>query len=531
MSRLLILCTHLCKNFGSQKVLEGLSLSINAGERFALIGENGCGKTTLIRLLAGLLLPDEGQLQRSKNLTIAYLPQELIDFNPNQTVRQFLLDTPLQKIENTLSALADRLDDPEALALWANLQHEFEQKGGYTRTPIEKVLYPLKIEIALDKLMGSLSGGERMRVALAKTLLDKSDLLLLDEPTNHLDNDMIKWLQTKLSELKTAAIIISHDRKFLNGSCNKLLELSKKGLSAYGGSYDYYLNERENLLQRQLKDYERQKEEESILKDKIRELTFSRGSPKAAKDSNKLAYNLRGNGHQKSTQRALDNHKSKLQEIEKSPLQRPLEKTIRGLSFSSSPLTDHWALEFDHVSKAFGPRAVLDNFNGSLLAGERILIRGTNGCGKTTLLAIAAGHLILDSGKIRRHSSAKIGYLDQDVTLLPMDLTVTEYFGKNFNLMPEDICKELHMAGLGDFDLIDRPFKSMSVGQRKRMMLLNLVLSKPNVLLLDEPTNHLDLKTLEALEKALMNFEGAILVVSHDQTFIEKVATQVWELT
>ncbi|MBA3239540.1 MAG: ABC-F family ATP-binding cassette domain-containing protein [Parachlamydiaceae bacterium] len=531
MSRLLIHCTHLCKNFGSQRLFERLSLSVNAGERFALIGENGCGKTTLIKILKGLVLPDEGDVRSAKNLVISYLPQELYDFCPDQTARDYLLDTPLRELERRMAFLERSLDDPDVLTKWAELQADFEQRGGYSRIPIEKVLFPLKIDLALDSLMGNLSGGERMRIALAKVLMEKSDLLLLDEPTSHLDFDMINWLQTMLSERTTAAIIISHDRKFLNASCNRLLELSNGFVTSFGGSYDFYLQERENMIQRQLREYERQNEEKKSLKEKLHSLTFSQRAPKGPKDSNKLAYNLRGGGHQKSTQRTIENYKTKLAEIESQLLQRPQAKTVRGLNFSPNPLAEKWALEFDHVNKSYGSRPILIDFTGELLAGDRIVIRGPNGSGKTTLLDAVAGLLEIDEGKLQKHSSVKIGYLDQGVRQLPMDQTAAEYFVQHFKLSTEDVCKELHISGLAGVDIIQRPFKTLSLGQRKRMMLLSLVLSKANVLLLDEPTNHLDFQTLEALEKALLSFEGAILAVSHDQTFIEKIATKVWDLS
>jgi ATPase subunit of ABC transporter with duplicated ATPase domains len=458
------------------------------------------------------------------------LPQELYDFNPLQTARDFLLDTPLRGLERKMTLLEMNLDNPEVLIEWAELQVEFEQRGGYCSIPIEKVLFPLKIDLALDCLMGNLSGGERMRIALAKVLIEKSDLLLLDEPTSHLDLDMIIWLQTMLSESTNAAIIISHDRKFLNASCNRLLELSNGHLTSFGGSYDFYLQERENILQRQLKEYERQIEEKKCLKEKIHSLTFSQRAPKGPKDNNKLAYNHRGGGHQKAAQRAIENYKIKLAEMETQALQRPQTKIERGLNFSPNPLRDKWALKFEHVNKSYGSRSILTDFKGAILEGDRIVIRGPNGSGKTTLLEAVAGLLEIDSGKIHKHSSVKIGYLDQGVKLLPLDLTAAEYFVQYFQLSPEDVCKELYKAGLDGIDIIDRSFKTLSLGQRKRMMLLSLVLSRANVLLLDEPTNHLDFQTLEVLEKALLSFEGAILAVSHDQTFMGKIATEIWEL-
>lgn len=530
MSRPLIQCSFAFKSFGTYSLFEGITLSINQGEKFALIGENGCGKTTLLQIFAGMQTFDEGSLHRAKKLTIGFLPQELFIADPTISVRAFISESSLPMLENKMALLESRLDDPACLSEWADLHEEYEKRGGYQQFPLEEFLYHLKIDLMLDHPMSTLSCGQCMRALLAKILLNNPDLILLDEPTNHLDQEMICWLEKMLANRKGAAIIISHDRRFLNKTCNRLIEIQKGHLSSFRGSYDFYLEQKEKDIQRQIKAYESSQQELKILKEKLHSLAFSKRSYKPSTDNNKLAYNQRGEGHQKSIRRSLENLKTKINEIEASPLPHPKPKNIKGLHFSGDPLNSDAALTFDGVFKSFGNKVILSDYTNTLHKGERIIITGPNGSGKSTLIALAAGCLPIDSGCIRKCESAKIAYLDQEVKMLPMEQTPLEYFFSSFNLLEEDLVKELYKLSLGNFDLIKCRFKNLSTGQRKRLMILSLILSKPNILLLDEPTNHLDFLTLEALENALISFEGAILATSHDRTFINKIATNIWLL-
>lgn len=526
MSRLLFQFSHLFKSFGSITLFDDISLSINQGECFALIGENGSGKTTLLQLLAGRILPDEGQVQCDPNLTIGFLPQEVAVAHPEITVRQYIEEGPIANLERQMAAF---LEHPDRLAEWAELHDEYEKRGGYRRLPLQQVLKGLKIETALDIPIETLSSGQRVRVALAKALIEEPDLLLLDEPTNHLDQEMLLWLKETLQRRAGATIIVSHDRKFLNETCNRLIEIQGAQLTCYEGSYDFYLEEQERILERKIKAYEAQKEELSQLKQKIRALTFSKAKASPPSDRNIMYYDRRGEHYQKSLQRTLNTLKARLEEIEANPLPHPKPRSITGLRFTPTPLASTVAIELDGVSKSFGEKTLFLNLHKILCKGDRIVLTGPNGCGKTTLLRCMARILPVDSGNIRIAPSAKIAYLDQEVELLPMNQTPLEYFENRFRLSEEDLHREVHKAALGDADLLNRPFGILSVGQRKRLILLSLVLERPNILLLDEPTNHLDFLTLEAFEKALLNFDGAIVAVSHDTTFIEKIATDVWD--
>jgi ATPase subunit of ABC transporter with duplicated ATPase domains len=529
MSRLLIQISHLFKSFDSFPLFEDLSLSINEGELFALIGKNGAGKTTLLQLLAGTVQPDSGDFSKASTLSIGILQQEIILVDPSISVREFIEGSSLSDLEK---AMASCLEDPSRLTEWAELHERYERLGGYRRIPVEQVLCGLKLASALlDFPISCLSSGQRVRAALAKLLIQNPDLLLLDEPTNHLDQEMIAWLEAFFKQREGACVIVSHDRKFLNAVCNRLVEIKNGKLSNYGGSYDFYLAEQERILERQMKAYEIQEEERASLKQKIKAMSFSKGKPSPPKDRNLIgSYDKRGEKHQKSLQHKLNAMKDRLEEIEADLLSHPKPKSIQGLKFSESPWLFSVAIEVEQAKKGYGSKVLFSDFCKRVCKGDKIIVTGPNGCGKTTLLKAIAGIVPLDEGGIRYASNAKIVFLDQEVELLPMDQTPLQYFESRFHLSEEDLRRELHKAAFGGANLLKRPFSTLSTGQRKRMMLLAMVLEKPNVLLLDEPTNHLDFMTLETFEKALLEFEGAIVAVSHDATFIEKIATQEWRL-
>lgn len=529
MSRLLIQLNHLFKSLGSISLFEDVSLSIHEGEFLALVGENGAGKTTFLELLSGRKLADSGNIRKSPPLSIGFFEQESTLDDPLISVRSFIEGSFLCELEEKMSAC---LEDPSRLSEWEELHERYEQLGGYNRSPLEPVLIGLKIDSSwLDMPMKHLSSGQQARVCLAKALIENPDLLLLDEPTNHLDQEMIEWLQSVLEKRKGASVIVSHDRKFLNAACNRLIEIKNGKLNRFEGSYDFFLEEKKRLMCEQINAYIAQEEEKAQLKQKIKEMTFARKKQSPAKDRNIMAYDRRGENHQKSLQHKLDAMKGRLQEIESNLLVHPKPKSIVGLKFISNPLPTTVAIELEGVCKRYKDQLLFSNFSKTVYKKDRILITGPNGCGKTTLLEMIANLASLDSGKIRVSPTVKMAFLDQEVKLLPMNMTPLQYFESRFNLSYEDLRRELHKAALGGVELLDRSFSDMSIGQRKRMMLLAIIQEKPNTLLLDEPTNHLDLMTLEALEEALLHFEGAIIAVSHDMAFIDKIATNTWELT
>lgn len=528
MSKLLIQFSHLYKSFGPLQLFEDISLSINKREALALVGENGAGKTTLLQLLLGTVQEDKGIFTRDPYLSIGFLSQE-ISVQTGILAKDYIEEGLLQELERQMSACLEQAD---RLAEWESLHEKYEQLGGYRRMPLEKILNGLKLNLSiLDLPMQTLSSGQRVRIALAKAMIENPDLLLLDEPTNHLDQGMQEWLMEALSQREGATVIVSHDRQFLNKTCNVLIEIKKGKLVRYGGSYNFYLEEQERLLQRQIKAYEAQEEARKMLRQKIKAITFSKAKPAPSSDRNVMAYDKRGEHHQKSLQRSLDSLKAQLAELEAEPLPHPRPKSIKGLRFIPEPLASSVAIELEGISKAFGEMRLFSGVSKLLCKGDRIVLTGANGSGKTTLMKCIAGLIPVDAGHIRYASSTKIAYLDQEVELLPMEKTPLEYFEMRFNLSGEDLRSELHKAAIGGAELLERPFSTLSTGQRKRFMLLSLILEKPNVLLLDEPTNHLDFMTLEAFEKALLDFDGLLLAISHDAMFIEKIATEEWQWT
>lgn len=523
----LIQLVAVSKALGNRQIFDQINFAINSNDLIALIGDNGAGKSTFLKILAGEIPIDAGKVIRSKNLTLAFLQQEVTISNPMISTKEYLQDSALKELELEMQALLEASE----IDRWGQVHEKFETLGGYQQMPIEQMLHALKLEAnLLDVPFAHLSTGQKMRFALAKILSQNPDLLLLDEPTNHLDEQMISWLAKVLKDRSKAAIIVSHDRKFLNQTCNCLVELKNGQLYWFGGTYDAFLGEQEKILEREIKAYEEQQEELARLKQQIKEITFSKGKSSGPSDRDFISYDKRGEKHQKSLQHKLNEMKNKVLEIEKNSLVHPKPKTIKGLRFLSEPLSAHVAIELDSIAKAHGNKILFSSISKAIHKNDRIWISGQNGSGKTTLIEIIAKKLTPDHGQVRYAPGLKLGYLDQEVKSLPLDETPIDYFEKKLNLKEEDLRSELHKAGLKTILELNRPFSTMSVGQRKRLKILELSLEKPNVLILDEPTNHLDFYTMEALEKALIDFQGAVIFVSHDATFVEKIKKEILEL-
>lgn len=373
-----------------------------------------------------------------------------------------------------------------------------------------------------------LSRGQERRLILEALFLQEPELLILDEPTNHLDDDNIQWLEEALLRYRGACFIISHDRTFINNSATHIVELSGQShkLAHFGGNYDFYLKERKNQLQIALKAYEEQKEEKKRLKAFIKEKTFSKPRIRTCKDKNKMSYDKRGERFVQSQSKIVRQAHQRLDEIEDNPLTHPLPKANIGWHFCPQELRCEAAITLEGICKSFDKQQLLDNVDLVISSRERLIITGANGSGKTTLLKIIMGEILADSGKRKIAPSVNVGYLEQNFDSLPQG-SVHDILGRRFCLSTEEAAIELHKIGLAPYDA---QIENYSIGQKRRLQLLFLKIQRCNVLLLDEPTNHIDLLTLEELEEAFLSFAGAIIAVTHDKRFINRIGSKIWSV-
>ena len=541
MSYQLVKLANACKCYGSQVILNKISFTISQGDRVALVGENGAGKSTLAKIILGHESLDGGSLELASDIEIGYLPQEM---DPGaiqaETVRDYLLTSQNQLktlidrkiyIEEVLAGNLAPQEQAQLMQEWNNCHEAIERRGGYDcEHRIIRVLTGLDlVHLDLSFSLSKLSGGQKTRLGLAALLLSNPDVLILDEPTNHLDLPALEWLEKYLLDYPGALILISHDRMFINRVVHRMVEISRqtRQMKVYGGNYDFYVEEKRKDLERRLKEYEERKEEIQSLKQLIKAKTFSKSSPRLPSDRNIMAYDRRGERHMKGESRSIQQAKSRLEEFQEEPLDNPRPKNYQGIRFYPDKLHSAYAIELHRLSKQYPGTCLFEEATAALTKGERVVLMGPNGSGKSTLLRIIMGLTPMDSGEVKIAPSAKIGYLDQDIDLLDRKATAMEVFGKAFSLTETDLRNELHKAGLPIEGSLDQKIDSFSLGQRKRLQILYLMLSRCNVLLLDEPTNHLDMATMENFEDALKNFEGAVLAISHDRWFVERIATKI----
>lgn len=474
-------------SFGPKTLLSQLSLTISRGDRLALIGENGSGKTTLARLAIGELYPDSGRVSITPGIKIGYLSQSP-PTDLSITLEELLL--PLQK---KLAELEAEL--PDSLAEWESTYEEFQKQGGYQ---VSQVVEALKIShIPLTRALSSLSGGELRRAQLAYLLLNSYDLLILDEPTNHLDEEAIRWLENYLQKYPGALLVISHDRTFINRVANGLLEIQDGSLRYYSGNYEEYLALKKKELSEKIALYHAQKEEIKELNSFIKVETFSSKKPTPPKDRNIMAYDRRGEKHMDSKRKKIVQAKNRLEKIV--PKVNPQPKYYTGIVFHPAPLSGQ--LPFDAKP------------------GDRIILSGPNGSGKTTLLK--------GLQTFSFPPTAIIGYLPQEIHFEEDTITPLAYLQAQFPLPEEELRSRLRRIDLFEDRLIHQPIYKLSLGQKRRLQLLSIMLKNANVLLLDEPTNHLSPAIMEDLEDALIGFEGLAIVATHDRRFIEKLATRI----
>jgi ATPase subunit of ABC transporter with duplicated ATPase domains len=508
--------SNISKQYGRQILFVDASFQINPGEKVGLVGPNGSGKTTLFRMIVGEEAPDEGDLTVPKRLTIGYFRQDVEEMAGRSVLDETIAGSGRAgDLHHELEALHHAMGDPAQarqmdaiLARFGEVQEEYDHLGGYAlEAQAREVLHGLGFEDdRIDGDVGALSGGWKMRVAMARVLVGNPDILLMDEPTNHLDIESIIWLEAFLKSRAGALLMTSHDREFMNRVVTKIAEIDSGEITVYSGNYDFY--ERERAIRDANREAAYARQQSMLAKERRFIERFSTHAAKAAQVQSRV--------------KALD----KIEKIE-----LPKKRKIVRFDFRPPPRSGDLVVTLDDVSKAYGRHVVYAGLNMTIRRGERWSVMGRNGAGKTTLLKMVAGALAADSGSIRLGASLKMGYFAQTaLDILDPDLTIDEQLQKDFP--QESIGALRNLAGAFQFsgDDIDKKIRSLSGGEKTRLVMARMLLDPPNFLVLDEPTNHLDLATKEMLVDALKDFDGTMLFVSHDRTFLRGLSNRVLEL-
>ena len=512
----------LSKSFGFGELFKNVSFSLNEGETISIVGPNGCGKSTLLKLITGEQRADGGSVFIKKGVKVAYLDQVSADKVDDRKVIDILKDafTEINNMSATLKYYENLMQNPvedynKTLEKYCKLVEEFSRLGGYdVDVEIGAVCSGLNIKKELfNRNYTSLSGGEKTLIQLAKALLQKPDLLLLDEPTNHLDIERIEWLESYIKSFKGACVIVSHDRYFLDKMSNKILDLTNVEPKIYNTNYTGYLKERERDFEKQLSAY---KDQQLVIK-RLREQIKYFSEMGMAKDSPTLLN--RAKAMQTQLSRILDNK-----------IEKPIEPRKIRLAFDREKKSSKRVFETKNLT-VFTPdgRKILNGINFIITQGERVALIGANGSGKTTFLKILLGTQELrHEGEVIIGPSVKIGYLPQIISFENDKFTILNYFKDEASISEEQARRILASFQFYKDD-VDKKVKNLSGGERIRLRLAVLLQQKLNCLVFDEPTNHIDISTKEVLEKALNDFSGTILFVSHDRYFINKLADKVVE--
>ncbi|EKN87190.1 ABC-F family ATP-binding cassette domain-containing protein [Leptospira interrogans] len=498
----LISVDKISKEIGSKVLLNQISFGINEGEKIGILGINGSGKTTLLKMLAGIEVPDNGQILRNKILKIAVLSQSP-SFDSNHTILEhiFSSQSPILKTIRSYESICERLGtgDSEVEKEYNRLMQEMDRLGAWElESWFRSILKELEI-LDLNVKMGSLSGGMLKKVVLVQTLIEESNLLVLDEPTNHLDVETILWLQDYLVETKKAILLVTHDRYFLEEVTDRILELESGNLNSFPGNFGFYLEKKAEA--EVIREKTEQKEKQFLKK----ELEWLRRQPKA-----------RGTKQKGRTDRALEvlNRKKSGKEI-------VLDFSVSGKRLGKK------ILELKNVRKSYH-KPIIYGFSYTFKNGERIGIVGPNGAGKSTLLDMIVGREKPDSGDVSVGMNTNFGYFDQVSKELSGDMRVIEYIkkecGMSIKMNDDRVLSAADMLELFLFDtrLQGGYIKNLSGGEKRRLYLVSILMTNPNFLILDEPTNDLDIRTLSVLEEFLAEFDGCVLVVSHDRYFMDR---------
>jgi ATP-binding cassette subfamily F protein 3 len=528
---------HLSKTYGIQPILQDILFSISTGERVGLVGPNGCGKTTLMRILSGEEKPDEGTVVHTRpDLRIGYLAQGM-DFDPDQTLRTALdpVTVPQTQLEADIASLAAALaKDPEDHNLQEKYDSALTQLATFNIQP-ESILGPLGLgDFDLDRTpVAHLSGGQKTRLMLARILLEEPHLLLLDEPTNHLDIAMLEWLESWLNRFNGAVLIVSHDRAFLDNTVTSILELdpATQRIKSYPGNYSKYAQQKFVELEKQQQAFMDQQEQLAQLHRAaihIRGLTRMKKGGKAD-SGDKFAKGFFGNRATGSVAGRAKHIEARIDKIlTEERIEKPRASWQMKLDFGEDVILSKDVLTAENLSVGYlGHKPLLENLNLYIRAGQRIALTGENGSGKTTLLRTLAGKLEPAAGAVCLGQTVKLGYMTQEQELLDPSLSALKTLQKVASLNKTDARHFLHFFLFSGDDPL-RPSGELSYGERARLQLALLVAQGCTFLLLDEPINHLDIPSRARFEGALTQFNGSILSVVHDRYFIEQFATDVW---
>ena len=515
---MILACQNIEKSFDGVTLLADASFHIEEREKAALVGINGAGKSTLFKIIVGELPPDSGQVILAKGKTMGYLAQhqeltsDLSIYDALLQVKQHILDMEvrMRQLEKEMKyTQGEELN--KIMEAYSRLTHEFELENGYAyKSELTGVLKGLGFaEEDFGKMISTLSGGQKTRVALGRLLLSKPDIILLDEPTNHLDMDSIAWLETYLLNYPGAVFIVSHDRYFLDKVATKIVEIDNTKVTSFTGNYSAYSEKKAMLRRAAYQAYLNQQQE--------------------IKHQEAVIAKLKSFNREKSIRRAESREKM-LDKIE--VLEKPVEvdDSMR-ITLKPRVISGNDVLTVEHLTKSFPSLPLFEDLNFQIKRGERVAIIGSNGTGKTTILKILNQVIPADNGSFRLGSKVHIGYYDQEHHVLHMEKTIFEEISDDYPKLTNTEIRNLLAAFLFTGDDVFKPISALSGGERGRVSLAKLMLSQANFLILDEPTNHLDITSKEILEEALNNYEGTVLYVSHDRYYINKTATRILDLT
>jgi ATPase subunit of ABC transporter with duplicated ATPase domains len=507
---------NVSKQYGKQILFVEASFQLNPGEKVGLVGPNGAGKTTIFRMITGEEGPDEGEVTVPRKLTIGYFRQDVEEMSGRSVLDEAIagsgrvgdLHHELEDLQQAMADPARAGDMDKILARFGEVQEEYDHLGGYAlESQAREVLHGLGFDDErVDGDVGALSGGWKMRVAMARVLLGNPDVLLMDEPTNHLDIESIIWLESFLKGHAGSLLMTSHDREFMNRIVSKIAEIDGGEITVYSGNYDFY--ERERALREANREAAYARQQAMLAKEQRFIERFKTHAAKAAQVQSRI--------------KALD----KIEKIE-----LPKQRVVVKFDFRTPPRSGDQVAVIEHVSKSYGTRTIYDDFSLTIRRGERWAVMGRNGAGKTTLLKILAGALKPDGGEVRLGASLKMGYFaQQSLDLLDPNLTVIEQLQKDFPA--EGLGALRSLAGAFQFsgDDVDKRIRALSGGEKSRLVMARMLFDPPNFLVLDEPTNHLDMATKEMLVDSLKDFDGTMIFVSHDRSFLRGLSNRVLEL-